>query len=69
MTDIEHAVKVLVRTLRDDEGYREAWKANIAMAFYDEFNRTYPDHNLPRLHEIANEAAGNFLNLLAKDSQ
>ena len=48
----------LVHSLKTDEGYYIGWKANIAMAFFDEARKN--------LHEIANTAADNFLQLLMK---
>jgi hypothetical protein len=62
-------VKQLSKKLRKDEGYRESWKANIAMAFKDSWNqyskkkRKTVMNKLDR-HIIANEAAEYFLTLL-----
>lgn len=58
------AVEVICKDLREDEGYYIAWKANIAMAFEDEFYRTYPENQLAEIHNIANNAADYFLKLL-----
>ena len=45
-----------------------AWQANIAMAFYDEFMRQRNDseESAEDIHEIANNAAKNFLDMLIK---
>jgi hypothetical protein len=66
---IKTAIDVLTEALRTDPGYREAWKANIAMSFYDEVRRQemlglmhvedYQD-----IHRAANNGAENFLDLL-----
>lgn len=69
---IEQAVKKLCEELNTDEGYYIGWKANIAMAFKDEFHKKAgpPGEmvfvNSDELHEIANTAADNFLQLLIK---
>jgi hypothetical protein len=64
------AIKVLSKALIEDSEYWEAWKANIAMAMYDE----YTDNHLPwakvshgDIHEIANNAADRFLKLLTAE--
>jgi len=66
---VEEAVKILTTALKEDEGFRESYKANIAMAFKDEYARKKIDKNYVNsndLHEIANKAADNFLNLWCK---
>lgn len=70
-SDIPNAIKALTKALAEDtsEGsYYYTWQANIAMAFYDEYRREMGDS--PKMnvfiHEIANNAAKNFLNLLIK---
>jgi len=64
------AVQMVIEALKQDEGYYESWKANIAMAMYDE----YTDNHLPQakvshgdIHEIANSAADRFLRLLTAE--
>ena len=64
--------------LRNDPGYYYAWQSNIAMAFKDNIHWaasvTFKDHNVvekyevtpEQLHQIANDAAKQFLNLLIK---
>jgi len=67
------AVSHLISELKKDEGYYYSWQANIAMAFKDEFHRQagQPGEvkhvNSDDIHEIANQAAKNFLNLLISD--
>ncbi len=62
------AVQQLVKALKEDEGYRISWKANIAMAFKDEYARTVTSGEpIIGVHEVANRAADNFLNLLCRD--
>lgn len=60
----EQAVKKLCKALVADEGYWYSWKANIAMAFKDEFDTNGVSSTV---HEIANNAADNFLKLLCRD--
>jgi len=71
MSELSEAVATLVKHLKEDEGYRYSWQANIAMAFKDEFNRESESHGYPyrkeRLHDVANTAAINFLNLLCRE--
>lgn len=64
-TKISKAIDTLRKSLKKDEGYRLAWQANIAMAFYDEFRRSKPK-NLSQVHEAANKAANEFLTILCK---
>lgn len=59
------AIKVLISHLREgtEEGsYYYSWQANIAMAFVDEWNRWAKPECY--VHEVANNAAKNFLNNL-----
>jgi hypothetical protein len=67
--DIKTAVTKLCQSLKEDESYYISWKSNIAMAFYDEFYKTYPDNELAQIHTIANTAADNFLKLLINQNK
>jgi hypothetical protein len=62
-TEIAKAVRILVGELNKDPGYRNAWQANIAMAFYDTFRNSEYGSDVPHedIHEIANRAAASFL--------
>lgn len=64
---IQDAIRRLSHELKHDAGYFYAWQSNIAMAFKDE----YDTHNRPGeavdLHQVANAAAKNFLNLLIRE--
>ena len=64
---LSKAVSTLCKALRNDPDYFRGWKANIAMAFKDEYHR-YPKKykNQEDLHTIANKAAENFLKLLIR---
>lgn len=62
-------VKPLINKLREDDDYYRPWKDNIAMAFKDEYWRTYnkegfSENELNEIHIIANNAANNFLKSL-----
>ena len=63
------AIKVVSNHMVNDDDYREAWKANIAMSFKDE-SAEWLDHLKVKLpdhydvHQIANNAADRFLDLL-----
>jgi len=55
--------------IKNDPELRESFKANIAMAFKDEYHRKKKIRkslNRGDIHEIANVAADNFLNLWLK---
>jgi hypothetical protein len=72
-TELSNATKILAEELKNKSEYYYNWQANIAMAFKDEFCRKYEEggekgavYELEDLdiHEIANDAAKNFLDLL-----
>ena len=54
-------IKDLIEALRKDHGYYDSWKANIAMAFHDEYCRSFRQMGI---RDISNVAAENFLKLL-----
>jgi len=66
------SVQTICGAMKTDDGYRIGWLANIAMAFKDCFNLKMKEkEDFTRylfaengLHEIANEAADNFLKQL-----
>jgi hypothetical protein len=65
MTKVSNAVKILSTALKNDEDYYYSYQANIAMAFKDEYDRNNKKYkNRKDIHDIANQAAINFLNLL-----
>ena len=61
--DIKEAMGIVTKAIKEDEGYRIGWQANIAMAFYDEYNKSNSD----TIINISNRAADNFLRLLTRD--
>lgn len=58
----------LNRQLMNDAGYYQGWKANLAMAFYDELKRQHPKIHeiLPDIHMECNRAADRFIALLRR---
>lgn len=61
------SIKNLIEKLKNEPDYYYGWQSNIAMAFKDEFSRNKKKYkNSQDVHEIANQAAINFLNLLMK---
>ena len=64
-------IKELVKNLKEDKDYYQSWKANIAMAFYDNYmwykkktnKKTISKKDIPI---IANNSAKSFLDLLIK---
>lgn len=65
--ELQNAMKVLVRSLRKDSGYRIAWQANIAMSFYDAHCQQGGRTSRAKIHSIANSAADHFLKLLCNE--
>jgi len=66
---LEKAVDTLTEALINDKDYYVAWQTNIAMEFKDEWQckRSKKKYlNAQDVHEIANEAAHNFLANLTK---
>lgn len=64
-TKLIEAIEIVCQALREDKDYYRSWKDNIAMAFKDEYNGTL-DCGKEFIHQIANNAADNFLKLLTK---
>lgn len=58
---VKQAVDRLCQELKNDPELYYAYQANIAMAFYDEYRKSVKDKTI---HEISNDAAKRFLNLL-----
>ena len=77
MTEIKEAIKVITDAMREDKtegSYYYSWQSNIAMSFYDAvrnhldqkkggnlFDESFGDG---ALHEVSNNAAKNFLDIL-----
>jgi len=61
---IKNEMDVIRKELWNDKELYCGWQSNIAMAFMDECHRMGIKHK--KLHEVANNAAKNFLNLLIK---
>lgn len=71
--ELKNAVEVICKALREDKSegsYYYSWQANISMAFKDVCDRDgcIDKSNIPfsKIHEMANTAAKNFLDLLIK---
>jgi hypothetical protein len=67
---VSKAITKIQKALIKDEDYRRGWEANIAMAFKDahsiaSINKKYL--NKKDIHNIANTAARNFINLLIQN--
>ena len=63
----EEAVKVLTKALNEDPEYRYSWQANIAVYFQDVYSENQKKYkNIKDIHEISNEAADRFLNILCR---
>ncbi len=63
-TPIMEAIETLNKALLEDPQYYYAWQSNIAMPFQDCCARA--GIKFPQLHEIANEAAKEFLTNLTR---
>lgn len=59
------AVKWLTWRLRKDKGFYISYQANIAMAFYDRFEKYFPGKTMPYSSDIilayCNDAAHDFM--------
>lgn len=65
---LPEAIDVLRKSLEEDPDYFQGWQSNIAMSFYDEYSKNDKSYkNKEDLHNISNEAAKNFLNLLLNE--
>ncbi len=64
MITTEEAVNKLTKELRSDDGFYISYHHNIAMSFKDEFKNVLPDSDIEQyvIHNIANQAATNFMN-------
>ena len=60
------AIRVIKKAIKEDEGYRISWEANISMAYQD-VDAKYNGSELPSL--VADEAARNFITLLIRESE
>lgn len=68
---VAKAINVLSKALKEDSDYRMAWRANIEMAFKDNWDwyvkKTKKKYiNKYDRHAIANDAAEYFIDLLTK---
>ena len=63
-TDLPNAINVLIRSLLNDRNYYYAFQANIAVQFQDEYSREFGPVDREKIHEISNNAAKKFLDLL-----
>lgn len=64
--ELKVGVKRLRRALKEDPEYYYSWQSNIAMAFKDRFEKENIHFDFNIIHEVANDAAKNFLNQLIK---
>ena len=65
VSELEVAVATLSKALRNDKDLFYCYQANIAMAFKDEYHRKRKNYmNNKDIHDVANDAAKNFLKLL-----
>lgn len=69
---LKKAIKILFKELRKDKELYYAWQSNIAMAFKDKYfterkNKRYLNNE--DIHNLANDAARNFLNLLIRNKK
>lgn len=68
--DFQEAIDKVCKELLEDIQYKEAWIANIAMAFKDEWmhDQGY-DYCPDYIHEISNKAAEYFINNLTNKAK
>jgi len=70
-TKLQKSIKTLTKALKKDSELYYAYQANIAMQFKDEYARKRKGKmhgyiNNEDVHQIANQAAKSFLDLLIK---
>lgn len=58
-TPLQRAMRIVVKTIRDDQSYAWGWQCNLAMSMVDQGVD----------HETANRAAARFLRLLTMESE
>jgi hypothetical protein len=64
MSKFSDAVETVTKGIKDDPDLFFGYQSNIAMAFIDEYSRNEVHYkNKIIMHEIANNAAKNFLNM------
>lgn len=73
---LKRAVEILIEALREDEGYYDSWKSNIAMSMYDEILNNAPKDKdedsgealyimtRTQVAKMGNKAGDRFLQLL-----
>lgn len=66
MAKFQDAFKVFAATLRKDRDLYHSYQANIAMAFYDAYRQEGNNLSHRKVHQVANRAAKNFLDLLIR---
>lgn len=66
---VSKAIKTISEALKTDDAYYISWKANIAMAFKDQYSRNKKKYKSKKdVHIMANLAADHFIDLLIMDS-
>lgn len=76
-TTVSQAIDRLIKALKEDEGYWDSWKANIAMSIHDEwYSQDWSkvkgtDAEGELIHKVFNNGAERFLQLLVnqKDNE
>ncbi len=62
----KQAISVLRQALKNDEGYKQGWIANIAVSMQDAYEYANPEDKKD-IHKISNDGAKRFIDLLLKD--
>ncbi|MCP3685393.1 MAG: hypothetical protein GY861_22305 [bacterium] len=62
-TEVEKAVRILTKAIKEDPDFYYSYQANIAVAFQDEAERQNSEDPFEKIYSISNEAAKNFLDL------
>ena len=60
--EFKDAFDIVIKQLREDPGYYQAWQANIAVTFQDTLK--WAGYQFPELHRLSNNSAKRFLDLL-----
>jgi len=67
--EFSDVMRLFTEQLRKDKSYYYSWQANIACAFQDEYMRANEGSMTRDIHDISNNAAKYFLDMLCRDNK
>ncbi len=66
-TKFQQAFDVFCKTIENDKSLYNTYQSTIAISFIDEFHSR--GYRVPEIHNIANKAAINFLNMMIEKAK